>query len=319
MSELELTRTQYLELEKLGQGAFHPVTGFMTEDEFRSVRTAMRLPDGQVFPLPIVLQTTPETAARIKGVSRVTLLFDGVEVGELSPVSIYRPDMAGAARDIYGTDERAHPGVRFFMDAGDVFVGGPVKLTARIRLDVADWELTPEQTRSMFRARGWTTVAGFQTRNIPHRGHEYLQRIALEICDGLFIQPLVGQKKEGDFAPAAIMAAYQTLIDDYYPGDNVVLGILSTAMRYAGPREAVFHATGGREIGSHLPSSMFSPDALSAYTKLILYFSPKFLITSSTYWTRCRKLVYAQNSIHSYFIKRHNISIRFNSGEYSGR
>ena len=249
MSELELTRTQYLELEKLGQGAFHPVTGFMTEDEFRSVRAAMRLPDGQVFPLPIVLQTTPETAARIKGVSRVTLLFDGVEVGELSPVSIYRPDMAGAARDIYGTDERAHPGVRFFMDAGDVFVGGPVKLTARIRLDVADWELTPEQTRSMFRARGWTTVAGFQTRNIPHRGHEYLQRIALEICDGLFIQPLVGQKKEGDFAPAAIMAAYQTLIEDYYPGGSVVLGILSTAMRYAGPREAVFHAIIRRNHG----------------------------------------------------------------------
>ena len=162
MTELELTRTQYLELEKLGLGAFSPVTGFMTEDEFHSVRKSMRLPDGQVFPLPIVLQTTADTAARIKGVSRVTLLFDGTEVGELSPVSIYRPDMAGAARDIYGTDERAHPGVRFFMDAGDVFVGGPVKLTERVRLDVTDWELTPEQTRSAFHERGWTTVAGFQ-------------------------------------------------------------------------------------------------------------------------------------------------------------
>lgn len=249
MTELELTRTQYLELEKLGQGAFQPVTGFMTEDEFQSVSRSMRLPDGQVFPLPIVLQLSADDANRIRGVSRVSLLFDGIEVGELSPLSQYRPDMAASARLIYGTDERAHPGVRFFMDAGDVFVGGPVRLKDRIRLELTDWDLTPAECRALFSERGWTTVAGFQTRNIPHRGHEYLQRIALEICDGLFIQPLVGQKKEGDFAPAAIMAAYRTLVDEFYPSRRVVLGILSTAMRYAGPREAVFHAIIRRNYG----------------------------------------------------------------------
>ncbi len=249
MTELELTRTQYLELEKLGQGAFQPVTGFMTEDEFRSVRESMRLPDGEIFPLPIVLQVSPGEAERMTGLARVALLFEGVEVGELTPFSHYRPDMTASARLIYGTDDRAHPGVRFFMDAGEVFVGGPVRLKGRVRRDVTEWDLTPEQTRAAFRDRGWTTVAGFQTRNIPHRGHEYLQRIALEICDGLFIQPLVGQKKEGDFAPAAIMAAYRTLVDEFYPGNNVLLGILSTAMRYAGPREAVFHAIIRRNHG----------------------------------------------------------------------
>ncbi len=249
MTELELTRTQYLELEKLCQGAFQPVTGFMTEDEFLSVSNSMRLPDGQVFPLPIVLQLSADAADRIKGLSRVSLLFDGVDVGELSPLSQYRPDMAASARKIYGTDERVHPGVRFFMDAGDVFVGGPVRLKDRSQLDFSEWDLTPVQTRSIFQERGWTAVAGFQTRNIPHRGHEYLQRIALEICDGLFIQPLVGQKKEGDFAPAAIMAAYRTLVDEFYPAKSVVLGILSTAMRYAGPREAVFHAIIRRNYG----------------------------------------------------------------------
>lgn len=249
MTELVLTRTQYLELEKLGQGAFQPVTGFMTEDEFLSVSQSMRLPDGQVFPLPIVLQLSEGDAERIKGLPRVSLLFDGVEVGELTPLNLYRPDMAASARQIYGTDERAHPGVRFFMDAGDVFVGGPVRLKGRIALDVTEWELTPAQTRQAFQDRGWATVAGFQTRNVPHRGHEYLQRIALEICDGLFIQPLVGQKKEGDFMPAAIMAAYRTLVDDFYPAKSVILGILSTAMRYAGPREAVFHAIIRRNYG----------------------------------------------------------------------
>ena len=249
VTELELTRTQYLELEKLGQGAFQPVAGFMTEDEFHSVCNSMRLPDGQVFPLPIVLQLSPDEADRIKGLSRVTLLFDGAEVGELTPLSLYRRDMAASARLIYGTDKRAHPGVRFFMDAGDVFVGGPVRLTDRVRMDVTEWDLTPDETRSAFRDRGWKSVAGFQTRNIPHRGHEYLQRIALELCDGLFIQPLVGQKKEGDFAPAAIMAAYRTLVDEFYPSSSVVLGILSTAMRYAGPREAVFHAIIRRNYG----------------------------------------------------------------------
>ncbi|MDP6175475.1 MAG: hypothetical protein QGF09_15010, partial [Rhodospirillales bacterium] len=194
MSELILTRPQYLELEKLGLGAFRPLTGFMNEDEFRGVVETMRLPGGAVFPLPVVLDVEGETAARLKGLPRVALVYDGEEVGELRPESAFTCDKAVVAEKVYGTADPAHPGVAFFMAGGDHFLGGAVVLTKRASFDFSDDELTPEETRALFAGKGWKSVVGFQTRNVPHRAHEYLQRIALEQVDGLFIQPLVGRK-----------------------------------------------------------------------------------------------------------------------------
>ncbi len=249
MTELTLNRHQYLELEKLHLGAFAPLQGFMTEDEFRGVVDALRLPDGEVFPLPVVLDVSAADKARLQGLPRVTLLFEGEAVGEIEPQSAFTCDKTDVAAKIFGTSDEAHPGVAFLLGQQDWFVGGPIRLHHRLATDVSDWELTPQETRAEFARRGWRTVVGFQTRNVPHRAHEYLQRVALEQVDGLFIQPLVGWKKVGDYTPEAIMTGYRTLIDDFYPGHRVVLGILSAAMRYAGPREAVFHALVRRNYG----------------------------------------------------------------------
>ena len=249
MSELVLTRDQYLELEKLGLGAFAPLTGFMNEDAFHSVARTMRLPSGEVFPLPVVLDVSTQDAARLKGLPRVALVFDGEEVGELRPESVFSCDKGEAARHVFATDDPAHPGVAMFLGTQDKFLGGPVALERRAKFDISADELTPEETRAIFAERGWKTVAGFQTRNVPHRAHEHLQRLALEFMDGLLVQPLVGRKKVGDYAPGAIMAAYRALIGGFLPAERIVLAILSTAMRYAGPREAVFHAIIRRNYG----------------------------------------------------------------------
>ena len=249
MSELVLTRPQYLELEKLGLGAFKPLAGFMNEDEFHAVVETMRLPDGAVFPLPVMLDVDGETAGRLKGLPRVALVYDGEQVGELRPESVFTCDKATVAEKVYGTADVLHPGVAFFMAGGDHYMGGAVALIKRATFNFSRDELAPEETRVLFAQRGWKSVVGFQTRNVPHRAHEYLQRIALEQVDGLFIQPLVGRKKKGDYTPQAILRGYGVLIGEFYPADKVVLGILSTYMRYAGPREAVFHAIIRRNYG----------------------------------------------------------------------
>lgn len=249
MAALHLTRTQYLEVEKLALGAFAPLDGFMDEAAFKSVVDDMRLPDGAVFPLPVVLDLDREFAASIAGGERLELVFDGEAVGEMSVAGLFECDKPAVARRVFGTDDAAHPGVDHFYGMGSVFAGGPVALHRRSRHDLSEFELTPAETRALFAARGWATVAGFQTRNVPHRAHEYLQRVALEHVDGLFIQPLVGRRKRGDYSPAAILCGYRALIDGFYPADRVALGILTTAMRYAGPREAVFHAIIRRNYG----------------------------------------------------------------------
>jgi sulfate adenylyltransferase len=249
MSEYALNRDQYLELEKLAVGAFLPLTGFMNEEQFHSVVETLRLPGGEVFPLPVVLDITHDLARVFRGRASVTLTFGGEAVGEISPDSFFEVDKPDVARKVFGTDDADHPGVGHFFAMGEVFMGGPVKLTKRAQLDISRWELLPSESKSLFAERGWKRIAGFQTRNVPHRAHEYLQRVVLEQCDGLFIQPLVGRKKVGDCTPEAIMASYQVLIDRFYRPERAALGILSTAMRYAGPREALFHALIRRNYG----------------------------------------------------------------------
>ena len=249
MSEIHLNRHQYLEFEKIGLGAFAPLSGFMNEDDVRGVADDMRLPSGDPYTIPVTLDLGLADAERLRGLPRVALVYEDVEVGELIPEDIFAPDKADIARKVFGTDDSRHPGVAHLMTMGSKFVGGPVTLRQRVKLDISDFELTPEQTRSIFRERGWKSVVGFQTRNVPHRAHEYLHRIGLETSDGLFVQPLVGRKKVGDYTPMAIIRGYQTLVENFFPTNRVVFGILSTAMRYAGPREAVFHAIIRRNYG----------------------------------------------------------------------
>ena len=249
MPEIPLNKQQYLELEKLSVGAFAPINGFLREDDFHSVVRDMRLASGAPFPLPVVLDVDDALAATLKSAPRVPLTYDGMEVGEITAESVFTCDKPAVARTVFGTDEPSHPGARFFIEGGDWFVGGPITLKRRASLDISAYEIDPVDARRQFAERGWQRVVGFQTRNVPHRAHEYLQKIALEQTDGLFIQPLVGRKKAGDYLPEAIMTGYRALIENYFRPERVVLGILSTSMRYAGPREAVFHAIIRRNYG----------------------------------------------------------------------
>lgn len=247
--EIQLTAVQYLELEKLALGAFNPLTGFMNEDDYTSVIETMRLPSGAPFPLPVVLDVDADIAKHAIQLRHVDLVFQGQVVGSLVPESCYPKDINGVIEKIFGTTSAQHPGVKNFMLMKPWLLGGAIKLDHRVRFEHSDHELTPQETKTLFKARGWKTITGFQTRNVPHRAHEYLQRIALEISDGLFIQPLVGQKKVGDFTPQAVLAGYQALVKNHFPQNRVAIGVLSTAMRYAGPREAVFHALIRRNYG----------------------------------------------------------------------
>jgi sulfate adenylyltransferase len=246
---LVLNQRQYLELEKLALGALAPLTGFMNEHEFAAVVTDLHLPGGALFPLPVVLDLSEEASRGVRVGQTVTLTFEGAEVGTITIESLFSCDKDAVAKHVFGTVDRAHPGVAHFLRMGHVFAGGPVRLTRRAAFAFSSYELTPAETRARFAEAGWQTVVGFQTRNVPHRAHEYLLRLALEQADGLFVQPLVGARKRGDYTPEAILTGYRALIDGFLPRERVLFGVLSTSMRYAGPREALFHAIIRRNYG----------------------------------------------------------------------
>lgn len=246
---LQLSFDQYLELENIGTGVFAPLTGFMDEKQFQSCLTQLRLPDGSVFSIPVVLDISTEDEARIKSQSKVDLYHAGEHVGVLHPSSFFRIKTEEVVKSLFGTSDRSHPGVSYYFGLKPVLVGGKIELLRRIEKPHSAHEKTPAETRALFQERGWKTIVGFQTRNAPHRAHEYLQKAALEICDGILIQPLIGKKKPGDFTPGSVIAGYEALIENYYPKNRAILTTLSTVMRYAGPREAVFHAIIRRNFG----------------------------------------------------------------------
>lgn len=247
---ININQDQYLEIEKICVGAFSPLNAFMNEAEFNSVVNLMRLPSGEPFPIPIIFDIDFEMKKFIVQENVVVdLIFGGEVVAKFWPSDFFQCDRRLAAKKIYGTDSLDHPGVNYFCNLKPVFVGGRVEMLRSPNFGWVSNELTPLQTKTIFKERGWKRVVGFQTRNVPHRAHEYLLRIALENADGLFVQPLVGRKKPGDFTPVAIIKGYNALIQNYLPSDRVLLGSLSTVMRYAGPREAVFHAIIRRNYG----------------------------------------------------------------------
>ena len=246
---ISLRRDQYLELEKIGIGAFSPLDNFMTEKEFISVCEVMRLPTGSPFTIPVILDVTSDVALQARDTNLIELTYQGMLVGEVIPESIYTCDKGAIAKLIFGVNDDAHPGVDRFYKMGGWFIGGKTTLLARHPSTQSEFELTPTETKRIFIQNGWKTIVGFQTRNVPHRAHEYLQRVALEHVDGLFIQPLIGQKKNGDYTSEAILNGYRCLVEDFYPKGRVLLGVLSTSMRYAGPREALFHALIRRNYG----------------------------------------------------------------------
>ena len=249
MKEIILNRNQYLEAEKISFGAYLPLSGFMTEKEFYSVVDSLLLPDGSIFSIPIFLDISQEKAHTLITNSTVKLKYENEEIGVMTISSVYLCNKEEIAKKIFGTTDKEHPGVVAFYETKDVFIGGKVAIRRRIPLDISQYELTPVQTKAIFKNRKWKSVVAFHTRNAPHCAHEWLQRKVLELYDGLFIQPILGRKKPGDFNPKVVIEGYKTLISEFYPNNRVVLSALTTCGRYAGPREAVFHALVRRNYG----------------------------------------------------------------------
>ena len=250
MPSLLLTSRPLSDLELIAIGGFSPLEGFMTAAQYRSVVDEMHLPDGLPWSLPVTLSATSEEASSYKVGSQIALTDEsGEPLAVLDLEETYEYNKQHEAKRCYGTDEDVHPGVAALYAQGDVLLAGKVTVFRRPPAPFADHRLEPAQTRAAFAERGWQTVVGFQTRNPVHRAHEYIQKCALEIVDGLLLHPLVGDTK-GDDIPADVrMRCYEVLLNGYYPKDRVLLSVLPAAMRYAGPREAIFHAIMRKNYG----------------------------------------------------------------------
>ncbi|MGI8914483.1 MAG: sulfate adenylyltransferase [Chloroflexota bacterium] len=244
------------DLELLAIGAVAPLDGFMTRDDYQSVVHSMHLTNGAAWTIPVTLAVRAETAAALRPGQRVALYpqVDGVLATEplaiLDVLETFPYDKRVEAQEVYRTTEEQHPGVAALYQQADTLVGGPVTVLRR-QIDpvFAPYALTPEETRRAFAERGWKTIVGFQTRNPIHRAHEYIQKVALEGVDGLLVHPLVGQTKADDIPAKVRLRCYEVLLRHYYPQERVLLAVMPAAMRYAGPREAVFHALIRRNYG----------------------------------------------------------------------
>jgi sulfate adenylyltransferase len=239
------------DLELIGNGAFSPLTGFMGEADYRSVVDDMRLANGLPWSIPITLAVSPDEADGLSIGSEVALTDDaGRVVGILALAETFSYDREHEAERVFRTTEDAHPGVARIYAAGDTYLAGEVTvLDGPLDPPFAAYRRTPAETRATFAEKGWRRVVGFQTRNPIHRAHEYLTKVALEVVDGLMIHPLVGDTKSDDIPADVRMRAYETLLADYYPQDRTLLSVYPAAMRYGGPREAIFHAIARKNYG----------------------------------------------------------------------
>lgn len=246
LPSLRLAHRVATDLYLLAVGALSPLEGFMDREAYDAVLEGMVLPSGLPWSIPVVLPARSEEAARLRPGHRAALTTAGGRLAAVIDITeVFRRDVERESLAVYGTTDTRHPGVAALQRQGDLYVAGPVhSLGAEAPGEgIADDELlTPAQTRARFRELGWSSVVAFQTRNPIHRAHEYLQKCALEVVDGLLVHPVVGETKEDDVPADLRMRCYRVLLDRYFPPDRVVLSALPLSMRYAGPKEAVFHA-----------------------------------------------------------------------------
>ncbi|MGH2443240.1 MAG: sulfate adenylyltransferase [Chloroflexota bacterium] len=247
---LELSDRELSDVEMIAGGAFSPLTGFMPRADYESVVETMRLSNGLPWTIPITLSVSAEREGKYTPGGTVALAYQGKRFASMAVEEVYRRDKRRTAEMVFRTTEEAHPGVAALYQEGDTVLAGPVSVFGELpELPFPEFRFTPAQTRAIFEDRKWRTVVGFQTRNPVHRAHEYLQKCALEIVDGLLLHPLVGATKSDDVPADIRMRSYQVLLADYYPSDRVQLAVNPAAMRYGGPREAVFHALIRKNFG----------------------------------------------------------------------
>ncbi len=233
----------------IADGVYAPLKGFTGKDDFESIATHFRLTDGRIWAMPIILDITREQKEEIGDNDFIIENREGKQF-YISKPSIYKIDRDRMAQALYGTTDKKHPGVARLYGLKEYFVGGNVdRVVGREFKNTYPYYKTPAEMKEIFKKHAWTHIVAFQTRNPPHRSHEFLQKRALAQVDGLLIQPVIGPKKEGDIKDEYIIGAYNILIERYYKKDTVELSTFHTYMRYAGPREAVFHAQVRKNFG----------------------------------------------------------------------
>jgi len=251
--KISLSEVGIADLEMIANGAMSPLTGFMSKADYDSVVQNMRLANGLVWSLPITLPVSKETASDIRLDEEIALVENGNGgsiLGFMKITERFEYDKTREAMEVYRTTEAAHPGVARVINQGEVCLAGEVWMINRpANVPFAEYRRDPAETRRIFNERGWNTVVGFQTRNPVHRAHEYIQKCAMEIVDGLLLHPLVGETKKDDIPADLRMKSYHALLQNYYPANRVLLSVFPAAMRYAGPREAIFHAMCRKNYG----------------------------------------------------------------------
>jgi sulfate adenylyltransferase len=251
MYTLQVSNELRNDIENIADGIFSPLEGFVGEGDFQSIVKRGRLNNGLAWTVPIILDTDEQEARKMKDAGEIALATDSNEKFAILHVEeVYSFDKIASAKSIYQTDDIKHPGVEKIVNMKDRLVGGKVDVIKRIeRSPLRKYRMTPAETRAEISRKGWKSVVGFQTRNVPHVAHEMLQKAALNLYDGLFVNPLIGKKKQGDFKDELILSTYLALIDGYYPKQMVMFVTLHTDMRYAGPKEAIHHAIMRKNFG----------------------------------------------------------------------
>jgi sulfate adenylyltransferase len=249
MPTVQVTEDLARDIENIAVGVFSPLEGFFGENELKSVLDLMRLSDDTAWTIPILLNVSKNAAKNIDPGDKVVIKFGKEPIAILGLEEKFTYEKKEIAEKIFGTADPNHPGVQKTLKLDDIFLSGKVDLINRPPSNFEKFHLRPNETRFLFKEKGWRTVVGFQTRNPPHMGHEYVQKTALTFVDGMFINPVIGRKKAGDFKDEVILRAYEKLLRHYYLQERAVMSILQTEMRYAGPREAIFHAIIRKNFG----------------------------------------------------------------------
>lgn len=251
LPKISLTQELAKEVQNIAHGVFSPLEGFLTRDDYISVINKGKLANDIAWTIPIVLDIAASTDVKEGG--EAALVYDSEPLAIIHIEEIYEYNKEELAQKVFGTTDPAHPGVARVLSMEERLVGGKIDLIKQIEFPLSEHYLKPAETRAIFKEKGWETVVGFQTRNVPHLGHEYCQKAALTFVDGLFINPVIGKKKNSDFKDEVIIESYETLIENYYPKGRAFMSILPLEMRYAGPREAIFHAIVRKNFGcTHL-------------------------------------------------------------------